>query len=268
LDEENALNDLAGEQDLSTDDEVCAPFQLTKLTFQDDQIEGFESDSDIDFAAALTLPSVPPKLTNREKKLAKRAAKAAVVTPLSKPGTIYLGHIPHGFFEPQMHSYFSQFGTITRLRLSRNRKTGKSKHFGWVEFTSKDVAEIVADTMDGYLIHPHRMVCKVVEVDDKVWKGANKVFKTIPWRRINKDKLESKRTKEEWEGLAKKEDERNRKREERIKEMGIDYEFPLRGEKRKVEDTEEIAQKKIKKTGKDKSKAKVTKKEKSKKVLT
>ena len=100
--------------------------------------------------------------------------------PHSKPGTIYLGRISQGFFEPQMHSYFSQFGTITRLRLSRNRRTGKSKHFGWVEFASKDVAEIVAKTMDGYLIHPHRMVCKVVEVDDEVWKGANKVFKTIP----------------------------------------------------------------------------------------
>ena len=163
-----------------------------------------------------------------------------------------------------MHSYFSQFGTITRLRLSRNRKTGKSKHFGWVEFVSKDVAEIVAETMDGYLIHPHRMVCKVVEVDDRVWKGANKVFKRIPWKRINKDQLETKRTKEEWEGLAKKEEERNRKREERIKEMGIDYEFPLRGEKRKVEDGDkEIAQKKIKKTG-----PKVTKKEKTKKALT
>ena len=191
---------------------------------------------------ALTLPSVPPKLTNREKKLAKKAAKAAVVPTPSKPGTIYLGHIPHGFFESQMHSYFSQFGTITRLRLSRNRRTGKSKHFGWVEFASKDVAEIVADTMDGYLIHPHRMVCKVVEVDDKVWKGANKVFKKIPWKRINRDKLEAKRTKEDWESLAKKEEERNRNREERIMELGIEYEFPVvGGEKRKAGDGEKEA---------------------------
>jgi nucleolar protein 15 len=204
--------------------------------------------------SALTLPAVPPKLTNREKKLAKKAAKAAIVNPPSTPGTIYLGRIPHGFFESQMHSYFSQFGTITRLRLSRNRRTGKSKHFGWVEFTSKDVAEIVAETMDGYLIHPHRMVCKVVEVDDEVWKGANKVFKTIPWKRINKDKLEAKRTKERWEELAKKEEERNLKREDRIKEMGIDYEFPVRGEKRKVEGEAEIARKKIKRSSRDKKK--------------
>jgi nucleolar protein 15 len=211
-------------------------------------LEGFESDSssDSDVGASLTLPPIPKK-TNREKKLAKKAAKAAAVAiPVpSVPGTIYLGHIPHGFFEKQMHSYFSQFGTITRLRLSRNRRTGKSKHYGWVEFQSKDVAEIVAETMDGYLIHPHRMVCKIVEVNDNVWKGANKVFKKIPWVRINREKLEGKRTKEKWEDLARKDEERMEKRMQKIKDLGIEYDFPTKGEKRKAEDlVQEVKSKK------------------------
>lgn len=140
-----------------------------------------------------------------------------------------------------MHSYFSQFGTVSRLRLSRNRRTGRSKHYGWVEFTSKDVAEIVAETMDGYLIHPHRLVCKVVEVDEKVWKGANRVFKKIPWQRINREKLEAKRTKEKWEDLARKEEERSRKRAEKIKELGIDYEFHAPKAKRKAGELEEVS---------------------------
>src|SRR5436305_10642309 len=101
-----------------------------------------------------------------------------------------------------MHSYFSQFGTITRLRLSRNRKTGRSKHFGWVEFASLDVAEIVAETMDGYLIHPHKIVCKVVEVDENIWKGSNKIFKKIPWKRINMERYERKKPIEKWEKLV------------------------------------------------------------------
>ena len=37
-------------------------------------------------------------------------------------GVIYLGRIPHGFYEEQMKSYFKQFGDVTRLRLSRNKK--------------------------------------------------------------------------------------------------------------------------------------------------
>ena len=35
---------------------------------------------------------------------------------------IFLGRIPHGFHEEQMKSYFAQFGEVTRLRLSRNKK--------------------------------------------------------------------------------------------------------------------------------------------------
>jgi len=220
-------------------------------------LEGFESDSEAE--TPINLPPVP---TNREKKLAKKAKKAAAAIPLpNKPGTVYLGHIPHGFFEPQMHSYFSQFGTITRLRLSRNRKTGRSKHFGWVEFTSKDVAEIVAETMDGYLIHPHKMVCKVVQVDESVWKGSNKIFKKVPWVKINKERLEGKRPIEKWEKLVKLDEKRAKDRAEKIKDLGIDYEFPLRGEKRKVEDQDGVKEVKSKKAKVEKSTKRVTSRE-------
>jgi len=40
------------------------------------------------------------------------------------PGVVYVGHIPHGFYEEQMRKYFSQFGTVTRLKLARSRKVG------------------------------------------------------------------------------------------------------------------------------------------------
>ena len=203
-------------------------------------LEGFESDSDGGVPVTL-----PPVMTNKQKKLAKKAAKAAALNGPSTPGTIYLGHIPHGFFEPQMLSYFSQFGKVTRLRLSRNRRTGNSKHYGWVEFASKEVAEIVAETMDGYLIPPHRLVCKVVTVDENVWKGANKRFKRIDWRRINRERLEGKRTKETWETLVQKEKSKNEARVAKIKALGIDYEFPVRGDKRKATDAEPV-QKKVK----------------------
>jgi RNA recognition motif-containing protein len=55
---------------------------------------------------------------------------------------IYLGHVPYGFFEEQMMGFFSQFGEITNLRLARNRKTGKSKHYAFIEFAQADVAQI------------------------------------------------------------------------------------------------------------------------------
>jgi hypothetical protein len=40
--------------------------------------------------------------------------------------------------------YFSQFGKLTKVRLSRNKKTGKSKHYAFMEFQHPEVATIAA----------------------------------------------------------------------------------------------------------------------------
>ena len=42
-----------------------------------------------------------------------------------KPGAVYLGHIPHGFYENEMRGYFSQFGKVTRLKLFRSKKVSE-----------------------------------------------------------------------------------------------------------------------------------------------
>ena len=39
-------------------------------------------------------------------------------------GVVYIGHLPHGFYENELTGYFSQFGTIKRVRVSRNKKVG------------------------------------------------------------------------------------------------------------------------------------------------
>lgn len=36
-------------------------------------------------------------------------------------GIVYLGHIPHGFYEEQMTDYFKQFGNVTRVRVVRSK---------------------------------------------------------------------------------------------------------------------------------------------------
>lgn len=87
-----------------------------------------------------------PEVSRKEKKRAKKALSASKVK--EETGVIYIGRLPHGFYEHEMKSYFSQFGPIRNLRVSRNKKTGKPKHFAFVEFEEASTAEIVAKTMD------------------------------------------------------------------------------------------------------------------------
>ena len=54
---------------------------------------------------------------------------------------------------------FSQFGDVSKLRLSRNKKTGRSRHYAFIEFADRHVAAVVAETMDGYLLCNKLLVC-------------------------------------------------------------------------------------------------------------
>lgn len=76
--------------------------------------------------------SVQKKLATKEKKQVRLRFSGRshlmlgllifITLPQAKTGTVYLGRIPKGFYEEEMRSYFSQFGEVTRLRLSRNKQ--------------------------------------------------------------------------------------------------------------------------------------------------
>lgn len=72
-----------------------------------------------------------------------------------KRGIVYVKHLPHGFFEPQLREYFSQFGQVNRIRLARSKKTLNSKGYAFVEFQYPEVAEIAADAMNNYIMFKH-----------------------------------------------------------------------------------------------------------------
>lgn len=132
-----------------------------------------------------------------------------------------------------MRAYFSQFGTVSNVRLSRSRKTGNSKHYGFLEFASQEVAKIVASTMDNYLMFGHILKCRMVpkdQVHPKLWIGANKRFKKVPWNQIEGRKLELAKGRSEWERKIETEQKRRAEKTEKMKEIG--YEFdppPLKG---------------------------------------
>lgn len=142
---------------------------------------------------------------------------------------MYLGRIPHGFYEKEMRGYFSQFGDISRLRLSRNKKTGRSKHYGFIEFESADVAEIVAETMHNYLLFEHMLQCKVIpaeKVHESLFAGADKIYKPFNTELRNRQIHNKKKTSEELEEKCKALRKTERRLRKEIKEAGIDYDFP------------------------------------------
>ncbi|EAU85560.1 RNA binding protein [Coprinopsis cinerea okayama7 len=160
--------------------------------------------------------------------IVKAKLEKAKKKPTEDRGVLYLGRIPHGFYEDQMKAYFSQFGDVTRLRISRNKKTGKSKHYGFIEFDSSSVAKIVAETMDNYLLNGHILQCKLIpkeEVHPELWIGANRKWRTVPPDQLTRARHNKKRDEETREAIAKRLVKRQNRRKRKLQELGISYDF-------------------------------------------
>jgi nucleolar protein 15 len=128
-----------------------------------------------------------------------------------------------------MRAYFSQFGDITRLRLSRNRVTGSSKHYAFIEFASATVAKIAAETMNNYLMYGHILKCKYIPQEQQhpeLWKGANRRYKPVPWAKIDKQRLDRGKTRDKWTKSIEAEEKRRIAKAEKLKALGYDLELP------------------------------------------
>ncbi len=72
--------------------------------------------------ANVFLPEAKAIATKARIKRKKGARQDEDVGKPLQSGVVYVGHLPHGFFEEQLMGYFSQFGTVKKVKVSRNKK--------------------------------------------------------------------------------------------------------------------------------------------------
>lgn len=81
---------------------------------------------------------------------------------------IYIGHLPPEFQENEIHVFFSQFGYVTNIHLSRSQRTLRSRGYAFVKFSEVAVASIAAQTMNGYLLMGERKIVSHVLTNERV----------------------------------------------------------------------------------------------------
>jgi len=153
------------------------------------------------------------------------------LTSSSERGLVYFSHVPHGFFEKEMREFLSQFGTVTNLRIGRSSKTGASKGYAFVEFMFKDVAKIVAETMNNYLMFEKLIKCQLVppeKVTKTIFKG--KVNPLRPPARMQrfaaKKALNATRTDEQNEKRSKRQAKKLQEIQAKLEKYGVKLAFP------------------------------------------
>jgi nucleolar protein 15 len=157
----------------------------------------------------------------------ERFAKLRKLVPpvLNTHGYVYVSHMPPGLEEDGLRKFFSQFGKVIRVKVSRSKKTGRSKGYSFVEFEEKEIARVAAHTMHGFLLFGKQLVCQAL---DEVHK-----YTMMPNRKNVKDKYpEFKEKYNKPQSVEAVKDrvhrllDKEKKLREKLIQQGIVYEFP------------------------------------------
>merc|ERR1719398_442781 len=163
-----------------------------------------------------------PRTTPKSKKQIKEEL-AAVTDEDRLPGVIYIGHVPHGFYETQLKKYFSQFGKVLQIKLSRSNKTGKSKGYAFVKFKYAAVAKTVATTCHNYLFFDKLLKCEYRKLDDV----HPNTFFSYKWKANTKPKRihNAPRSATKLKALTDRSKQKQKKKLEKLKELGVDLQL-------------------------------------------
>ncbi|MEM7405716.1 MAG: RNA-binding protein [Pseudomonadota bacterium] len=62
---------------------------------------------------------------------------------------LYVGNLPYNTTEDDLREAFANFGQVTRVNIIKDRDTGDSKGFGFVEMGSSSEGESAISGLDG-----------------------------------------------------------------------------------------------------------------------
>jgi RNA recognition motif-containing protein len=66
---------------------------------------------------------------------------------------IYAGNLSYGMTDEMLMQLFSQHGEVTSAKVIRDRESGRSKGFGFIEMTNEEEAEQAIQKLNGFEIN-------------------------------------------------------------------------------------------------------------------
>ncbi|KXN74548.1 hypothetical protein CONCODRAFT_76792, partial [Conidiobolus coronatus NRRL 28638] len=192
------------------------------------------------------IPSTKGKLTTSTQIKNAKKQHTGLNSKLSS-NVVYIGHLPNSLTQTQFQNFFQNFGLITRLKLAKNLKTGKSKHYGFIEFKYSFSILILKKFLKNFKLLGKKLIIRVyskAEVHNKMFWGSKRVIESGRGlsnycRRFCKTKLmegliNSGKLIED-ETIRKRLERRNRrierkevKSQQKLTNAGIDYVIPVK----------------------------------------
>ena len=76
---------------------------------------------------------------------------------------LFVGNLPYSIGESELEAAFAEHGTVVSAVVIRDRESGRSRGFGFVEMETDEMAESAAGALDGSEIDGRRLRVNVAQ---------------------------------------------------------------------------------------------------------
>ena len=70
---------------------------------------------------------------------------------------LFVGNLPYSVGESELEAAFGEYGTVVSAVVIRDRESGRSRGFGFVEMETEEMAENAVGAMDGFEMDGRRL---------------------------------------------------------------------------------------------------------------
>ena len=93
-----------------------------------------------------------PKLSSRKVQDKSDPTQSGQRVSKKTQAVLRVARLPKEFGEKELRQFFGQFGQINKLKLSRSKKTGRSRGYGYLQYELPEIAQIAAEASHNYFI--------------------------------------------------------------------------------------------------------------------
>lgn len=175
-----------------------------------------------------------PKLSSRKVPASKKTTPVVPRVSAKKQAVLNVSHLPPEYTEKELRAFFAQFGRVTKLRLSRSKKTARSRGYAYVQFDTPEVAKIAAEATNNYFIGGQPILVELMSheaVLPGLFRGCSRHFTDLrPMREAINRKGHNGKTHSLLDATKLKADAA---RASKLAEAGIEYDFTRKVVKKK-----------------------------------